>query len=116
MALLGLLSSDALLNLLPEPVRSFLPRPRRVQECAGGIRVELRNIGGSGTERRARALEERLLAAGVTRAEVNGALGSVFIGCDAGSDDIDKLVAIAADLDEGDGPPVASRAADGVEQ
>ena len=51
MSLLGALRPDTLLSLLPEPVRSLVPRGRRMEMCAGGIRVELRNIGGRGSER-----------------------------------------------------------------
>ncbi|MBF8187149.1 HAD-IC family P-type ATPase [Nonomuraea sp. K274] len=115
MALSGLLTADTLLNMLPEPVRSILPRPRRVRPCPGGVRIELRNIGGPRTERRARALEERLLTMGVPRAEVNGALGCVFVACDEQTADLDKLVAVVEENDEGDGgaePGVR----DGVEQ
>ncbi|KAB8191554.1 HAD-IC family P-type ATPase [Nonomuraea phyllanthi] len=100
MALSSLLSADTLLDLLPEPMRSILPRTRRVRSCPGGVRIELRNIGGPRTERPARLLEERLLAAGAPRAEVNGALGCVFVACDAASDDLGKLVAIVEELDQ----------------
>ncbi|TMR94953.1 cation-translocating P-type ATPase [Nonomuraea basaltis] len=130
MALFGLLSADTLLNMLPEPVRSALPRSRRVRPCPGGVRIELWNIGGPRTERPARALEERLRAAGAPRAEVNGALGCVFVACDETAD-LDKLVAVVEDIDDGheaqdgetedgeteDGEsPGACRVLDGVEQ
>ncbi|MEV6039223.1 cation-transporting P-type ATPase [Nonomuraea sp. NPDC052116] len=121
MALFGLLNVDTLLNMFPEPVRSVLPRSRRVQPCPGGARIELRTIGGPRTERRARELEDRLKAVGVSRAEVNGALGCVFVACDVTTDDMDKLVAVVDELDEadaedgaGDGSPAPAR--DGVEQ
>ncbi|MEQ4717569.1 cation-translocating P-type ATPase [Nonomuraea sp. B19D2] len=119
MALFGLLSTDTLLNMLPEPIRSILPRSRRVQPCPGGVRIELRNIGGPRTERPARVLEERLLALGAARAEVNGALGCVFVACDAETDDLGKFVTVVEELDEpdegGDGSP-PPRALDGAEQ
>ncbi|WP_214323825.1 cation-translocating P-type ATPase [Nonomuraea sediminis] len=102
MAWFDLPSIDTLLDLVPEPVRSFIPRPRRIQPCAGGARIELRNIGGPGTDRLARALEDRLRAAGVGRAEVNGALSAVFVGCDISTVDMDKLVAIVDELDQSD--------------
>ncbi|MFI7707324.1 HAD-IC family P-type ATPase [Nonomuraea sp. NPDC049480] len=122
MALFGLLSADTLLNMLPEPVRSVVPRSRRVQPCPGGARIELRSIGGPRTEPRARALEERLRAAGIPRAEVNGALGCVYVSFDETTPDMGKLVAVIDELDEDgedgedgerSGP---SRALDGVEQ
>ncbi|MET7331732.1 HAD-IC family P-type ATPase [Nonomuraea sp. NPDC005650] len=115
MALFGLLNTGTFLNMFPEPVRSALPRSRRVQPCPGGARIELRNIGGPRTERRARELEERLRAVGVPRAEVNGSLGCVFVACDVTTDDMDKLVAVVEELDEGgDGRPAPAR--DGEEQ
>ncbi|MEV1168792.1 HAD-IC family P-type ATPase [Nonomuraea sp. NPDC049784] len=123
MALFGLLSADTLLNMLPEPIRSILPRSRRVQPCPGGVRIELRNIGGPRTERPARVLEERLRALGAPRAEVNGALGYVFVACDAATTDLDKYVAVVDELDEpgesegeGGGRPTPPRALDGAEQ
>ncbi|MEU7748769.1 cation-translocating P-type ATPase [Nonomuraea sp. NPDC049158] len=109
-------SADTVLSVLPEPVRSMLPRPRRIQKCAGGVRIELRHVGGPGTESAARVLEDRLRSAGVDRAEVNGALGCVFAGCDAATADLDKLTAIVDELDlDGarEGGPVAL---DGVQQ
>ncbi|MFG6200140.1 HAD-IC family P-type ATPase [Nonomuraea sp. JJY05] len=115
MALFGLLNAGTLLNMFPEPVRSVLPRSRRVQPCPGGARIELRNIGGPRTERRARELEDRLKAVGAPRAEVNGALGSVFVACDVTTDDMDKLVAVVEEFDE-DGDGAAAPARDGAEQ
>lgn len=110
-------SVDTVLSMLPEPVRSMLPRPRRTQKCAGGVRVELRHIGGPGTDRVARALEDRLRAVGMDRAEVNGALGCVFVGCDAATADLDKLVAIVDEFDvDGGGQAGGPLALDGVEQ
>ncbi|MEV0195359.1 HAD-IC family P-type ATPase [Nonomuraea sp. NPDC050691] len=92
-------AAGVLLGMLPEPVRGLLPRPRVVRACPGGVRVELRVVGGPGTGRLARLLEDRLLAAGVERAEVNGALWSVYVACDPATTDVDKLVAIIEELD-----------------
>ncbi|MFC4008547.1 HAD-IC family P-type ATPase [Nonomuraea purpurea] len=126
MALFGLPAADSLINLLPDPVRSILPRSRRVQPCPGGIRIELRNIGGPHTEGLAGALEERLRAAGVPRAEVNGALHCVFVAREPAQDgdedqaDMDKLLALVEEFDVagegGDEPMNASRALDGADQ
>jgi cation-transporting ATPase I len=86
--------------LLPETVRGLLPCPRQVHECPGGVRIEVRNVGGPGTSREARALEEGLRELGdADRAEVNGALGFVFIGCDRENADLGKLLAIVDELD-----------------
>ncbi|MEW1836797.1 cation-transporting P-type ATPase [Nonomuraea angiospora] len=119
MALFGLLNAGTLLNMFPEPVRSVLPRSRRVQPCPGGARIELRNIGGPRTTRSARELEDRLRAVGVPRAEVNGALGCVFVACDVTTDDMDKLVAVVEEFDEAEaevGDDAPALAQDGVEQ
>ncbi|MEU8247827.1 HAD-IC family P-type ATPase [Nonomuraea sp. NPDC048916] len=116
MAVFDQLSAGKLLNILPEPLRGLVPRPRHVRECPGGVRVELRNLGGPGTEREARALEERLLAAGVARAEVNGALGGVFVACDPAAVDLDKLVEMVVEYDEGEGTSGVARVLDGMEQ
>lgn len=111
-------ATGTLLAMLPDPVRDLLPRPRLVRECAGGVRIELRALGGPGTERAARALEKRLLAAGADRAEVNGALGCVFVGfagrdAAGAGDGLDEesvaaFVAVVEELDRvaaADGPP-----------
>ncbi|MEU8102572.1 HAD-IC family P-type ATPase [Nonomuraea muscovyensis] len=106
-------ATGTLLAMLPDPVRDLLPRPRLVRECAGGVRIELRDLGGPGTERAARALEERLRAAGADRAEVNGALGCVFVGfvsrVDAGADGLDaaSVAAFVAVVEELDHPGAA---------
>ncbi|GGO61012.1 cation-translocating P-type ATPase [Nonomuraea cavernae] len=115
MAVFDLLSVETLLNILPEPIRGLVPRPRHVRDCPGGVRVELRHIGGPGTEREARALEERLLAMGMARAEVNGTLGSVFVSCEAGTDR-DKLLAVIEEYDRDGGTAGVARALDGMEQ
>ncbi|WP_345003505.1 HAD-IC family P-type ATPase [Streptosporangium album] len=68
--------------------------------CPGGLHVDLRAIGGPGTERVARRLEALLLSLdGVERAEVNGALGTVFIGGDVDAVDLESLLSIIEDLD-----------------
>ncbi|NUW46470.1 cation-translocating P-type ATPase [Nonomuraea rhodomycinica] len=92
-------AAGALLGMLPEPLRGLLPRPRTVRACPGGMRVEVRAVGGPGTGRQARLLEDRLLATGVERAEVNGALGFVYVACDPATTDVDKLLEIIEELD-----------------
>ncbi|MFC4587303.1 HAD-IC family P-type ATPase [Sphaerisporangium corydalis] len=89
-----------LASLLPETVRGTLPLPRRVHPCVGGLRVELRRVGGPGTSGEARVLEERLSElSGADRVEVNGRLGFVYVGCDPDTADIGKLLAIVDELD-----------------
>ncbi|MFC0551823.1 HAD-IC family P-type ATPase [Planotetraspora thailandica] len=72
-----------------------------MRPCPAGLRIDLHGIGAPGTERAARRLERRLCAVtGVERAEVNGRLGSVFVGCDPDKVDQDELLAITEELDE----------------
>ncbi|MEV6985213.1 cation-translocating P-type ATPase [Sphaerisporangium sp. NPDC051017] len=67
--------------VLPTPLRGAVRSPRRLVPCPGGVRVDLRAIGGAGTVDAVHALEDRLRAVpGVARAEVNGRLGCVFVG------------------------------------
>jgi cation-transporting ATPase I len=114
------LSTQALLGILPDPVRKAIPGLRGVRPAPGGLRIDLRKIGSPGTEEEARLLEERLREVeGVERAEVNGTLGCVFVGFDpsrfrapepAGAEqppealtlemlDIDKLLSIVEEFD-----------------
>lgn len=93
--------APVLRDVLPEPLRGLVVTPRRVIACPGGLRIDLRGIGGPGTERSAALLEERLSALpGVERAEVNGRLGCVFVGCDPEAVDREELLEIARELDE----------------
>ncbi|TDD53483.1 hypothetical protein E1286_06890 [Nonomuraea terrae] len=88
-------------GVLPDPLRGAVPCPRRLATCPGGLHIDLHGIGGPGTETAAGRLEEMLLEQpGVDRAEVNGRLGCVFVGCDPDEVDQDKLMAIVAELDE----------------
>ncbi|WP_308250356.1 HAD-IC family P-type ATPase [Sphaerisporangium fuscum] len=93
-------SVGMLASMLPEGVREVLPCPRQVHRCAGGLRVELRHLGAPGTSERATELEERLCALdGAGRAEVNGALGFVFVECDPDAADIRGLTAVVDEFD-----------------
>ncbi|WP_248961641.1 cation-translocating P-type ATPase [Sphaerisporangium perillae] len=93
-------SVGMLASLLPETVRGMLPLPRGLHDCPGGITVELRHVGGPGTDREARILEERLCEiGGAGRAEVNGALGFVFVACDRENVDVGKLVSLVEEYD-----------------
>ncbi|MFF5209377.1 HAD-IC family P-type ATPase [Streptosporangium sp. NPDC000396] len=94
------LSTEALWGVMPDAIRSTLPRPRGRRACPGGFHIELRRIGGPGTKRLAQRLEVLLLALeGVERAEVNGALGSIFVGGDVDSVDVELLMSIVDELD-----------------
>lgn len=88
---------------VPALVRAALPGSSAApahEECPGGVRIALRVIGGPGTDAAAAELEERLGELdGVARAEVNGALGCVFVACDPSAVDVDALTAVVAELD-----------------
>ncbi|GGP87023.1 HAD-IC family P-type ATPase [Streptosporangium pseudovulgare] len=95
---------EALWGIVPDPIRAALPGPREARACPGGVRIDLRRIGGPGTGRAARRLEERLLSMkGIGRAEVNGVLGWVFVGCDSASADLGRLLSIVDLFDGGAG-------------
>ncbi|GAA4206070.1 cation-translocating P-type ATPase [Streptosporangium oxazolinicum] len=88
------------IKVVPGAVRSVLPRSRGKRTCPGGLHVDLRVIGAPGSESKARRLENALLRLeGVERAEVNGALSSIFVGCDPGSINLKKLLAVIEALD-----------------
>ncbi|MEU4835311.1 HAD-IC family P-type ATPase [Streptosporangium sp. NPDC023615] len=88
---------------MPEAIRGLLPRSRGRVVRPDGLHVELRTIGGPGSEGRARRLENALLRLeGICRAEVNGALGSVFVGCDPGSIDVEKVIELVEAFDGDD--------------
>ncbi|MGW5262217.1 HAD-IC family P-type ATPase [Microbispora sp. NPDC004025] len=94
-------SAALLRGVLPEPFRDLIPCPREVHVCPGGLRINLHGIGRPGSEAAAGRLEERLeTVPGVERAEVNGRIGAVFVACDPGRVDQDKLLAVTAELDE----------------
>src|SRR3954470_18096030 len=97
-----LTTSVALLRgVLPDPLRDVLPPPRQIKPCPAGLRIDLHGIGAHGTERAARRLERRLCALPyVERAEGNGRIGCVFVGCDRTKADEDELLAIVAELDD----------------
>jgi cation-transporting P-type ATPase I len=105
------LPAETLWGAMPEVIRNALRHSRGRRICPGGLRIDLYVIGGPGSGRTARLLENSLLKVeGVERAEVNGALGIVFVGCDPDSVDLEKLVAVVdsfdnADDGDGDGEP-----------
>ncbi|MFF3844021.1 HAD-IC family P-type ATPase [Streptomyces sp. NPDC002328] len=100
----GLLSSTALpRSLLSRALRSaagvLRPRGPRLWRTEGGVQIETRRLGRPGTATAARAAESALREVpGVSRAEVNGALGCVYVGCGPETD-LDRLVAAVTAAD-----------------
>ncbi|GKQ34481.1 cation-transporting P-type ATPase [Streptomyces sp. A012304] len=66
----------------------------------GGVQIETRRLGRPGTAAAARELEAALRRVpGVSRAEVNGALGCVYVGCEP-STDPEALAGLVAAADD----------------
>jgi cation-transporting ATPase I len=94
------LSTAAVWGVMPDAIRNVLPHPRETRACAGGLQIALRTVGGPGTDRVSRRLEALLLTLeGVERAEVNGALSCLFVGCEPGSVDLEKILSIIEEFD-----------------
>ncbi|MGW0839215.1 HAD-IC family P-type ATPase [Streptomyces sp. NPDC002787] len=94
-------------ELLTSPVRAALslavpgPRPTapRLWPTEGGVQIEVRWLGGPGTADAAREVESALREVpGVSRAEVNGTLGCVYVGC-VPETDLDRLTALVTAAD-----------------
>ncbi|MFE1313292.1 HAD-IC family P-type ATPase [Streptomyces sp. NPDC058755] len=89
----------------------LLTRTRRTWEVADGVQIEARHLGRPGTAEAARALEARLCAVpGVGRAEVNGTLGCVFVGCDPSGTDLDLVVRLVTEAEAAAGTAVEEAA------
>ncbi|MFC9508146.1 HAD-IC family P-type ATPase [Streptomyces sp. NPDC057002] len=94
-------------SVLPVIGRLLRPRTPRVWRTPGGVQVEIRHLGGPGTVRAARELEAALRRTeGVSRAEVNGTLGCVYVGCGPETD-LERVAGLvaAADAAEEAGAP-----------
>ncbi|MGW1024466.1 HAD-IC family P-type ATPase [Streptomyces sp. NPDC002577] len=80
-------------------------------QTPGGVQIEVRNLGRPGTVEAARDLESGLAGVpGVRRAEVNGTLGCVYVGCDPARIDLEGVVRLVAEADA----DTATEAADGT--
>ncbi|WP_369220690.1 HAD-IC family P-type ATPase [Streptomyces sp. R39] len=83
------------------PLVGSLLRPPapRLWRTPGGVQVEVLRLGRPGTAGAAREVETTLRAVpGVNRAEVNGTLGCVYIGCGPEAD-LERVVALVAAAD-----------------
>ncbi|MGW9030291.1 cation-transporting P-type ATPase [Streptomyces sp. NPDC055722] len=80
--------------------RLLTPWARRTWRVPGGVQIEVRHVGARGATQAARELEARLAdVPGVSRAEVNGTLGCVFVGCEPAGTDLGSLVRLVADAE-----------------
>ncbi|MEW2398756.1 HAD-IC family P-type ATPase [Streptomyces sp. NPDC046862] len=78
----------------------LLPRSRRTWQVPGGVQIVVDHLGRPGTTRAARDLETRLMGVpGVVRAEVNGTLGCVYVGCDPAETDLEHVVGFVAEAE-----------------
>lgn len=83
----------------------------RLWRTAGGVQIEVRRLGQPQTARATRGLEAALRQVrGVSRAEVNGALGCVYVGCGPQTD-LERVAGLvaAADAAQGAGTGGADR-------
>ncbi|MFI9588592.1 HAD-IC family P-type ATPase [Streptomyces sp. NPDC052236] len=80
--------------------RVLVPRTRRTWQVPGGVQIEVRHLGRPGTVEAARDLEARLTGVpGVSRAEVNGTLGCVYVGCEPAGTDLDHIVRLVVEAE-----------------
>lgn len=83
------------------PVVGPLLRPRapRLWRTPGGVQIEVLRLGRPGTAGAAREVETTLRGMpGVYRAEVNGTLGCVYVGCGPEAD-LERVVALVSAAD-----------------
>lgn len=93
--------------------RLLMPQTRRTWQVPGGAQIEVRHVGQSGAVQAARDLEARLREVpGVGRAEVNGALGCVFVGCETAETDLELIVRRVAEAETEAAAEVAARRED----
>ncbi|MFI6375683.1 cation-translocating P-type ATPase [Streptomyces sp. NPDC050546] len=88
------------------PVVGPLLRPRtpRLWQTPGGLQIEVRHLGRPGRAGTTRGLEAALnQVPGVTRAEVNGTLGCVYVGCGPETDR-DRVAGLVAAADAAEEP------------
>ncbi|WP_240436344.1 cation-translocating P-type ATPase [Streptomyces sporangiiformans] len=85
---------------LSEFGRLLTPGTRRTWQVPGGVQIEVGRVGLPGTTGAARDLEARLMdVPGVVRAEVNGTLGCVYVGCEPAGTDLEHVVRLVADAE-----------------
>nr|WP_241266481.1 cation-translocating P-type ATPase [Streptomyces scabichelini] len=75
------------------------PSTPRLWQTHGGVQIEVRRLGRPGTARAAREAEAALRRVpGVSRAEVNGTLGCVYVGCGPETD-LERVTGLVAAAD-----------------
>ncbi|GAA2660212.1 HAD-IC family P-type ATPase [Streptomyces vastus] len=92
-------SGAGLLTTVPTALlRSMTSAPRRWR-TPGGVQIEVRRLGRPGTAAAAREVEAALRRVpGVSRAEVNGTLGCVYVGCGPATD-LERVTGLVATAD-----------------
>ncbi|WP_328353733.1 cation-translocating P-type ATPase [Streptomyces sp. NBC_00445] len=80
------------------------PRTPRRWQTPGGVQIEVRRVGQPGRAGMARGLEAALREVpGVSRAEVNGTLGCVYVGCGPETD-LERVAGLVAAADAAEEP------------
>ncbi|GAB2975899.1 cation-translocating P-type ATPase [Streptomyces pseudoechinosporeus] len=90
--------AERLATLPTALLRSSASAPR-LWRTPGGVQIEVRRLGRHGTAGAAREVEAALRRVpGVSRAEVNGTLGCVYVGCGAETD-LERVTGLVATAD-----------------
>jgi cation-transporting ATPase I len=87
------------LTTVPTAMLRSLSSAPRLWRTPGGVQIEVRHLGRPGTARAAREVEAALRRVpGVSRAEVNGTLGCVYVGCGPETD-LERVTGLVATAD-----------------
>ncbi|CAM5381715.1 cation-translocating P-type ATPase [Streptomyces aurantiogriseus] len=96
----SVLSRPVLAGTLRSAAGLLRPPGPRLWRTEGGVQVQVRWLGGPGTAGAARRVESALRELpGVRRAEVNGTLGCVYVGCEPEETDLERVAALVAEAD-----------------
>lgn len=105
----SVLDKSVLFKFVPTALLRSSTSAPRFWRTPGGVQIEVRRLGRPGTAGAAREVEAGLRRVpGVSRAEVNGALGCVYVGCGPETD-LERVTGLVATAD------AAAQEAKGVE-
>ncbi|WP_328772183.1 cation-translocating P-type ATPase [Streptomyces sp. NBC_00286] len=87
------------LTTVPTALLQSMTSTPRLWRTPGGVQIEVRRLGRPGTAAAAREVEAALRRVpGVSRAEVNGTLGCVYVGCGPETD-LERVTGLVATAD-----------------
>ncbi|CAM5744587.1 hypothetical protein SALBM311S_02501 [Streptomyces alboniger] len=96
----SVLSRPVLAGTLRSAAGLLRPPGPRLWRTEGGVQVRCGGWEGRGRPRAARRVESALRELpGVRRAEVNGTLGCVYVGCEPEETDLERVAALVAEAD-----------------